>query len=448
MSRPVTEADWASAAPPRSVVRQAVLRFALWSIVALVVLAIGSVFMSERIARQDALQDARSRAAIVARGVAGMVDHSLRSGDVRSVARFGTEMAPRLRSGTLSHVKVWAEDGTVIWADEDALVGRRFPLEEEVRSLFGTTETRASLSDLRRAENAGERPEGQLLEVYVGSSDSDNEPLVFEAYLATSGMQNDQETILAGLLPLSIGGILLFQLAVLPLAVSLARRVERAQADRAKLLRHALLASDLERRRIAQDLHDGVIQDLAGLGYAMPVVAELLPRGPHASDAREAVEHVSSVLGRDVSALRAMLTDIYPPDLEGEGLVAAVEELAMRAEDEHIQVSVQVTPDFHAPLDATRLAYRVVREGLRNVVRHAQATAAQVHLLRRGEDIVVRVVDDGRGLSQSGAAAPGHLGLRLLEDTVRDLGGRLDLSPGASGGAILEAIFPAELVPT
>ena len=66
-------------------------------------------------------------------------------------------------------------------------------------------------------------------------------------------------------MPLILGTLALFMLAVLPLAMSLAP-VERAQLDRSKMMRHALLASDLERRRIAQDLHDGVIQDLAGLG--------------------------------------------------------------------------------------------------------------------------------------------------------------------------------------
>ena len=82
------------------------------------------------------------------------------------------------------------------------------------------------------------------------------------------------------------------------------------------------------------------------------------------------------------------------------------------------------------------------------MLRHARATAAQVHLLRNGDDIVVRVVDDGRGVDENTVTAPGHLGLRLLADTVQDLGGRLDLSPGARGGAILEAVFPADLIKT
>jgi signal transduction histidine kinase len=420
----------------------------MWTGIAVVVLAIGTVLVSDHIARDEALEDARARAGNIARGIAGLVDSAVREGQPGSARRLSDVLEGRIQRGTLSHVKLWASDGSIIWADERSLIGKRFELEDDVIPLFGTTKVTAALSNLDKPENEQERSEGELLEVYVGGFDADGLPMVFEAYLSTSAMEHDKDRIIAAVLPLSLGGILLFQIAVLPLGVSLARRVQNAQAERAKVLRHGLLASDLERRRIAQDLHDGVIQDLAGLGYAMPIVAEHLPDGPEAADAREAVEHVSSVLGRDVSSLRSLLTDIYPPDLEGEGLVPAVEELAMRAEDANVAVTVQVTPEFRASLDATRLAYRVVREGLRNVIRHAGATAAQVHLLCRNGDIVVRVVDDGRGLPATPAPAePGHLGLRLLEDTIRDLGGRLDLSPGARGGAILEAVFPADLLP-
>jgi signal transduction histidine kinase len=448
VSSPGTDQRPSSLDGTGSVVRHAVLRFAAWSVIALILLSVVTVLISQRLARDEALRDARVRANGIARGIAGLVGPALRAGDEQAISRVSSTITPRLNAGALSHVKLWAQDGSIIWADQPRLIGRQFELEPDVTALFGTENATAEISTLDKEENVEERFQGELLEVYVGAYDSRNRPMVFEAYLTTDRMEQKERELIAQLLPLSLGGLLLFQLAVLPLAVSLARRVERAQEERAKILRHGLLASDLERRRIAQDLHDGVIQDLAGLGFAMPIVAEQLPSGPEAADAREAVDHVTSVLSRDVTALRALLTDIYPPDLVGEGLVAAVEELAMRAEDAKLSVTVEVSPDFHAPLDATRLAYRVVREGLRNVLRHARANAAQVHLLRSGGDIVVRVIDDGQGIPENTVAAPGHLGLRLLSDTINDLGGRLDLSPGARGGAILEAVFPAELIKT
>ena len=196
-----------------------------------------------------------------------------------------------------------------------------------------------------------------------------------------------------------IGALLLLLTATVPLGLSLARRVERAQLERSKMMRHALEASDLERRRIAQDLHDGVIQDLAGLGYALPSVASALADGAH-PDAQEAVSRATRMVQQDVAALRALMTDIYPPDIEGDGLVPALEELGRRSADEaKLDVDVRVSPDLRLSPDAARLAYRVVREGLRNVVKHAEAGRVDVRVHQAGDLVTVRVQDDGRGLS-------------------------------------------------
>jgi signal transduction histidine kinase len=411
----------------------------------MVVLAAGMILMSQQIARNVALDDATYRSGSIARGLSGVIDQEVRSGRERSLERVSDALSPALYNNSLSHIKLWAQDGTILWADDPALVGRRFDLEPEVQKLFGTQRVVAELSELEKAENATQRTADELLEVYVGAFDADGRPWVFESYLSTEQMESNQAAILAGMLPLALGGILLLQIAVLPLAVSLARRVKRAQADRGKLLRHALLASELERRRIAADLHDGVIQDLAGLGYALPLISEHLPRGPEAAGARRAMDEVSSVLANDVPQLRSMLTEIYPPNLDDDGLLGAIEELAMRAEDTGTTVTVHVSESFAAPAEATRLVYRVVREGLRNVVKHAIGSVAQVYLLRHEDKVIVRVVDDGPGIPDVRVEAPGHIGLRLLEDTVRDLGGRLDVSSAATGGTILEAIFPADL---
>jgi signal transduction histidine kinase len=140
-----------------------------------------------------------------------------------------------------------------------------------------------------------------------------------------------------------------------------------------------------------------------------------------------------------------MMTDIYPPDLEGPGFGPAVQDLARSAGERGVQVQVDLAPDLRIPLDTARLAYRVVREGLRNVTKHAQATAASVEVRRDAERLVVSVSDNGRGLPDT-AVADGHLGLRLLEDTVRDLGGQLTLRSAPSGGAVLEASFPVGLI--
>lgn len=438
--------------PGRSVVRTAVLRYVTWSVLVVLALAAGTVILGHNLARDGAVREARQRGATIAETIAApLVNRRVRAGDPAELRRLSLVLRNRMSDGSVRHMKLWSRDGTVIWSDEQSLVGRRFPLPEDVRGLFGTHDVTAELSELDKAENVGERGEGELLEVYAGATDADGEPLVFEVYLTTAQMQRDERDIIAAFLPLTIGALLLLLAATVPLGLSLARRVERAQVERSKMMRHALDASDLERRRIAQDLHDGVIQDLAGLGYALPSVESALADGAH-PEAQDAVERATRLVQRDVAALRALMTDIYPPDIEGEGLVAALEELARRTADEAgMTVEVEVRPDVAPSPDAARLVYRVAREGLRNVVKHAEADRVDVRVDEEGDLVTVRVRDDGRGLPVGPAGSPqppeGHLGLRLLADTVRDLGGTLDVGPAPRRGTQLEVTFPSHLVP-
>ena len=436
----------------RSVVRSALLRYVTWSVLVVMVLGVGTMIIGHDLARDRAVREARLRGATIAETIAApLVDRQVRAGQPAALRRLGLVLGNRMSDGSVRHMKLWGADGTVLWSDESALVGKRYPLPEDVQGLFGTRGVTAELSSLDKEENAGERGEGELLEVYAGAVDADGRALVFEVYLTTAQMQQDERDIIWAFLPLTIGALLLLLGATVPLGLSLARRVERGQLERSKMMRHALDASDLERRRIAQDLHDGVIQDLAGLGYALPSVASALADGAH-PDAQEAVSRATRLVQRDVAALRALMTDIYPPDIEGDGLVPALEELGRRSADEaKLDVDVRVSPDLRLSPDAARLAYRVVREGLRNVVKHAEADRVDVLVRQSGDLVTVRVRDDGRGPSSGPGERPegpeGHLGLRLLADTVRDFEGTLDVTPAPRRGTVLEACYPSVLVP-
>ena len=433
------------------VVRSAVVRFTLWSLVMLLVLTTGAVLVANAIAKRQALADARGQASAIADKLAApLVNRDVRERGRPAADDLNTVMMTRMADGSVRHVKLWDETGRVIWSDEQDLIGQKFPMEEDVTELFDTRKATAELSDLSKKENQLEQSEGELLEVYAGTFDADGEPFVFEAYLTTEQMRSAAQTILVNLVPLILGTLALFMLAVLPLAMSLARRVERAQVDRSKMMRHALLASDLERRRIAQDLHAGVIQDLAGLGYVLPTAQRELYEGGNLALARTTLDRATGMLQQDVVRLRSLLTDLYPPDLQGQGLVTAVGDLVQTiTSDAGLDATVRIDPELDVPVDAGRLAYRVVREGLRNVVKHAGASSVVVEVSREADDVLVCVADDGRGpVSAPESTTPrGHLGLRLLKDTLSDFGGRLDLEPGPRQGTSLLARFPVSLIP-
>lgn len=435
--------EQATVKEPPSAVRHALVRFAVGSLIALIAIGVSTLFVAKSLAQRAALREAKTRGAALARVVAGpLVNVDVRQGDARKLSALNDALRSRLREGSIVHMKVWDADGEVLWSDEHALRGRHFTLNPSVRKLFGTTKVFAELSRLDSAENELETDAGPLLEVYAGTIDADGAPIVFESYWSDQRVEDDRRAILGRLAPVSLGSLILFELAVFPLAISLGRRVDRGQAERNKMLRHAISAADLERRRIAQDLHDGVVQDLAGLAFALPSIRSQLPDSPSADGARRVIDELKAVVQRDISGLRSMLTETYPPGLEDDGLVSAVNALAKRASNSGVVVSVDVEAVAAERPDDIRLIYRVIREGLRNVARHSRAATASVTAFRQGGDLVIRVEDDGRGPGDQPIPS-GHLGLRVLADLLQDVNGSLELSNRPGGGAVLEAVFAA-----
>ena len=150
-----------------------------------------------------------------------------------------------------------------------------------------------------------------------------------------------------------------------------------------------------------------------------------------------------------VDSLRRLMVDIYPPDLSGAGLSIALRDLVTPLRERGMTVSVEdVTLPPIDPQAATVL-YRVAKEALTNVVKHAHADAVQVSLTteptKRGSVVTLRVVDDGVGLPVGALdrRAEGHLGLWLLIDRITDLGGALTVRRANGRGTVVEARVPA-----
>ena len=152
-------------------------------------------------------------------------------------------------------------------------------------------------------------------------------------------------------------------------------------------MQRAVEASDRERRRIAQDLHDGVVQDLTAVSYALSAAAATAPE-PVDEQLRDAAAETR----RGIRHLRTLLVDIYPPELHREGLPAALADLLTGPEARGIATSLDVDP---APLgpEQEALLFRVAQEAVRNVVEHAGASRLAVSVHR--VDGRVRLEDRG-----------------------------------------------------
>ena len=229
--------------------------------------------------------------------------------------------------------------------------------------------------------------------------------------------------------------------------VLLARRIRAQEEERAShakereaLLQQAIDASDAERKRIASDLHDGVVQTLAGLAFS------LAAKGA-ATNQDEDLLHAADTLRSSVTDLRTLMIEIAPPDLAVGGVDAALKKLLAPLPAKGIEVELDATAATHLPADKTSLVFRVAQEAIRNVVNHSQATHVTTRLLYHDGLVTLEVIDNGKGFTQDDRARrreEGHVGLSLLNNAVETASGRLSLTsePGRGTSLMLELPCP------
>jgi two-component system NarL family sensor kinase len=301
----------------------------------------------------------------------------------------------------------------------------------------------ARVSDLTEPENRYERQYGKLLEVYLPVRSSSGDVLLFEAYYRYQLVADNGHRLWRSFAPITLGALVLLELVQLPLALSLARRLRQRMREREALLNRALEASDVERRQIASDLHDGVVQDLAGVALALSAATR---RPADAAADATAMDAAAESVRASIRSLRSLLVDIYPPDFDDVSLESALTDLVGRAQDADVAVRLDLD-DLQDPLPdhVARLVYRVAQEGLRNVLQHAGATTVTVRVANAGHDALAEVVDDGRGIDATSATdrqASGHLGLTALRGIVSDAGGTLTVESTPGSGTRLRATVP------
>lgn len=400
----------------------AVARYALSGFAALVVLAAAGVYLLERIGRSEAIRNAKQVSALAGHGVvARELTPALERGDPAAVARMDGVVRRIVVGGNVVRVKIWLPNGRIVYSDNHRLIGTRYTLGADEQAVLANGKTEADISDLGRPENRFERRFGKLLEVYLPIRDTAGRKLLYEDYQRYSSVAASGRRLWLSFAPAILGALALLWLVQMPLAWRAARRLQQGQVERERLLRHAIEASEAERRRIAHDLHDGAVQDLAGVSYSLAATAERAPE-PVSAVMREAAEDTR----RTIKELRTLLVDIYPPDLHRTGLAAALRDLVAPLEPRGIGVTLELSEPVELSEPIETLFYRCAQEALRNVVKHAQAEHVLVRVESDGR-VCLTVEDDGVGVPSSGDGE-GHFGLRLLDDLVRDAGGRLEVT--------------------
>jgi signal transduction histidine kinase len=318
----------------------------------------------------------------------------------------------------------------------------RYALDADDLAALRSGLIEAAVSDLSKPENRYERRFGKLLEVYLPIRVPDGSRLLFEAYYRYDSVSASGARIWRSFAPVSLGSLVALELLQIPLAWSLAKRLRQRQREREVLLQRAVEASDVERRRIATDLHDGVVQDLAGVAFSVAGASREADMPPAAASIlRDASESVRS----SISALRSTLVDIYPPNLTEHGLAAALDDLAAGATADGLEVVVDAGSVPQIPRPVAALLYRAAREAVRNVSRHARASTAIIRAEGGRGVVSLSVRDDGVGFDPEvidAMAAGGHIGLTGLRGVVEDAGGRFDVASEPGRGTTVRVELP------
>jgi PAS domain S-box-containing protein len=225
------------------------------------------------------------------------------------------------------------------------------------------------------------------------------------------------------------------------------RNHKRAEEQIHSLTQELIKAQETERQMISRELHDSVAQDLSSLKIACQT---LLANEPQvSSQVKQKVSEMSEVLHRTVMAVRDLSYSLRPPGLDGIGLV---EVISQYCDDFFEKSGIQV--DFHsAGVGSTKLdfdmeinLYRLVQEGLTNIIKHADATYAKIGLVGAFPNIILRIEDDGKGFDVekrlANASHEKRMGLQSMKQRIRLLGGQMLIQSRPGRGTKLSMKIP------
>jgi signal transduction histidine kinase len=210
--------------------------------------------------------------------------------------------------------------------------------------------------------------------------------------------------------------------------------------------RRLLTELEQERKHLAREIHDQVIQDLLGVNYQLEEIETDEVMTPLIKDELVDIRESVRIL---VDDLRRICGDLRPPTIDSLGLGAALQSLTRDwAERTGTSLTLDLDSNLGRLPEAIELSiFRIVQESLNNIRKHAQANGVQVSLKHTSpRTLMLSIADDGHGLTDgfdlSTVSTEGHYGLLGISERVALLGGRLSLQNQPSGGLLLQVEIP------
>ncbi len=218
-----------------------------------------------------------------------------------------------------------------------------------------------------------------------------------------------------------------------------------ATSERSELFADFVSAGELERRRVAESIHDDSIQVIAAMGMRL----QMLRRAIDDPDQLGLLTEAERAVQLSIARLRHLVYELHPPGLEQEGLAVALA-LALDATERDSGIEYRLDDQFSSQpaMPQSAILFRITQEALANVREHANASSVTVTLLERDDGHAVRVADDGCGFAT--ALEPPEeegYGFASMRARVRLGGGTLRVESAPGTGTTVEAWLPRRQIP-
>lgn len=217
--------------------------------------------------------------------------------------------------------------------------------------------------------------------------------------------------------------------------------IVRDISEQRRLEQEVLRISEYERRRIGQDLHDGLGQMLTGIGLISQNVAKKLHT--ESNNSAEQLDEITKLIREADQYARELARGLIPVEFDSEGLPAALERLAA-----HAQKLFNVKCEFQATIsvkftDVTNVVhlYRIAQEAVSNAVKHGNATEIDIKLFGSKQYMRLRISDNGEGFSENWDQK-GGLGVRIMKFRARLINANLEIGKAPDKGAVVTCTLP------
>ncbi len=214
------------------------------------------------------------------------------------------------------------------------------------------------------------------------------------------------------------------------------RQLEKDIAKRKQAEREVIKISEEEQRRIAQDLHDDLGQQLIGIAYMFEVLSDKYSSGETLN--MEDFTRIEALTAEAIERLHAVALDLHPISVEGSDLSWSLQKLT-----ENMQTNYGIICNFkqqgelpHFEREIATNIYRIAQEAANNAVKHGAPSQVHISLDTRGDELVLAVKDDGVGIAEKELVSRG-MGLKNMEYRSDLIGAKLDIIRGRDGGTVV-----------